>query len=71
MAPAAAAGLYGLEPTVGLIRDGCEGNIAISERYDVVGPMGKTVGDLDMMLEGMVGEGDKGKLMPFSGEKGG
>lgn len=62
VAPAAAAGLYGLKPTVGLIRDGCDGNIAISERFDVVGPMGKRVADLEMMLHAMVSPEDRDKM---------
>ena len=64
IAPCSSAALYGLKPTVGLISDGCEGNLEISERYDVAGPMGKTVQDLEMMLDVMAKDSDKSKLKP-------
>lgn len=58
--PASLAGLFALKPTVGLISDGNRGSISISDSFDAAGPMGKSVTDLAMMLDAMVGEDDKG-----------
>lgn len=52
--PASLAALYGMEPSVGLIKDAREGSIGLSERWDGVGPMGKSVLDVAMMLDVMV-----------------
>lgn len=61
--PCRAAGLYGFKPTVGMIKDGNEGCIAISDRYDSTGPMGKVVKDLAILLDGMIREGNHDRRM--------
>jgi amidase len=63
--PCRAAGLYGFKPSSGLIQDGNIGSVAISDRYDVTGPMGRGVMDLAMVLDGMMGQGDEGQRGGF------
>lgn len=49
--PSCAQNIYGLKPTVGLISQ--QGIIPISHRQDTAGPMGRTVGDVAILLSAM------------------
>ncbi len=51
--PAAVAGLVGLKPTVGLVSR--SGIIPISVSQDTAGPMGRTVADVALLLNGLAG----------------
>lgn len=51
--PAAVAGLAGLKPTVGLVSR--SGVIPISISQDTAGPMGRTVTDVALLLNGLAG----------------
>jgi amidase len=51
--PASVAGLVGLKPTVGLVSR--TGIIPISVSQDTAGPMGRTVTDVAMLLNGLAG----------------
>ena len=51
--PAAVSGLVGLKPTVGLVSR--SGVIPISVSQDTAGPMGRSVADVAMLLNGLAG----------------
>lgn len=53
LCPASVAGLAGLKPTVGLVSR--TGIIPISVSQDTAGPMGRTVSDVALLLNGMAG----------------
>ncbi len=54
--PASVSGLVGLKPTVGLVSR--RGIIPISQSQDTAGPMGRTVGDVALLLTAMAGVDD-------------
>ena len=49
--PAAYNGVYGLKPTHGLISDA--GLVPLSRRLDAIGPLARSVGDLEAMIRAM------------------
>jgi amidase len=53
LCPASVAGLAGLKPTVGLISR--NGIIPISISQDTAGPMGRTVADIALLMNGLAG----------------
>jgi aspartyl-tRNA(Asn)/glutamyl-tRNA(Gln) amidotransferase subunit A len=53
--PAALCGAVGLKPTYGLIP--ARGVVPLSTTLDTVGPIGRTVGDVARMMEGLGGRG--------------
>jgi amidase len=55
--PAAVSALVGLKPTVGLVSR--SGIIPISISQDTAGPMGRTVADVALLLNGMAGVDDR------------
>ena len=56
LCPASVAGLVGLKPTVGLVSR--SGVIPISVSQDTAGPMGRTVSDVAILLNGIAGVDD-------------
>lgn len=61
VAPAAYQSVVGLRPTIGLISKG--GIIPLSETFDTAGPMAKTVSEVALLLNTMVGFDEKDKMM--------
>jgi amidase len=60
--PAAVAALVGLKPTVGLVSR--TGIIPISISQDTAGPMGRTVADVALLLNGLAGVDDRDPAGP-------
>lgn len=52
--PASANALYALKPSVGLIPHLAKGNLILSERFDSIGPMGKTAMDVALMMVAII-----------------
>lgn len=65
--PAAVAGLVGLKPTVGLASR--SGIIPVAISQDTAGPMGRTVSDVAMLLNGLAGVDDADPAGPAAAGK--
>ena len=57
LCPAAACGVVGLKPTVGIV--GTDGIIPISSSQDTAGPMARSVEDVALLLDALVGGRDR------------
>jgi amidase len=65
--PAAVAALVGLKPTVGLVSR--SGIIPISISQDTAGPMGRTVADVALMMNGLAGVDERDPSGPAAAGK--
>ena len=70
LCPAAACGVVGMKPTVGLVS--CDGIIPISHSQDTPGPLGRSVEDVALLLEvlaraGPSGDRSRGGTLPGGG----